>query len=409
MRPAPMNRRARVGAFLGMALAASLGTAQLQAQAQARLLLPEGTVLTVRTQNELNSVNLNAGDHFVTTVAEAVSLNGYTVIPAGTQVEGVVNMVKPATRRESGMIGVDFTRMLFPGGSGVAIAGKLTSTDPAERQQIEAQGNQRVVFIGGRAGTGAAIGAIGTAADPTGILGALGGLLSRGADAVVPVNTMLAVQLQNGISVVGTRVGTGVTNGSELFTSADMIRAAQQSLRSRNYYYGPVDGRLNNDFRRALFNFQIDNQVNATGNLDDDTLDRLGVNMNAVYSPPGAPVFTATQAAVMRRNALNIAGLWRDQIGVTAAGRLATGRNYQAGELEIYFALSAFADNTTLYERLLRQSDNTVGMAAANQALLTSAKRVDAAMRTTTVPSRIRTGWTTVQTDLRLIDPSYYP
>jgi hypothetical protein len=406
MRRATTLQRARVAGFLGLALVASLEAGQLQAQTQARLLLPEGTVLTVRTQNELNSASVNAGDHFVTTVTEAVALNGYQVIPAGTQVEGVVTLAKPATRSESGVIGVDFTRMLLPGGSVVAIVGKLTSTDAAERQQIEAQGNQRVVFIGGRRGTGAAIGAIGAAADPTGVLGTLGSLLSKGADAVVPANTTLAVQLQNGISLVGTRTGT-TTNGSAIFTSADVIRATQQALRTRNYYYGPVDGRMNNDFRRALFNFQIDNNVNATGNLDDDTIDRLGVNMDAVYMPPGTAVFNATQAGVLRRNALNLVGLWRDNIAVSAAGRLGN-RSYTAAELELYFALSAFADNTTLYERLLRQSANMQGMSAANTALLISARRVDTAMQNTSVPSRIRTGWSTVQTDLRIIDPSYF-
>jgi hypothetical protein len=54
-------------------------------------------------------------------------------------------------------------------------------------------------------------------------------------------------------------------------------------------------------------------------------------------------------------------------------------------------------------------SNNVTGMAAANQALLTSARRVDAAMRTVTTPARVRTAWNTITNDLRRLDTTYYP
>ena len=181
-----------------------------------------------------------------------------------------------------------------------------------------------------------------------------------------------------------------------------MVRAAQQALRARNYYRGAVDGRLTNDTRRTLFEFQIDNEIYATGNLDDDTARELGISN--VGTPSGV---TPALAANIRRNAQSLVAIWRDAIGVTPAGRLDPRRNYQAVELEMYFALSAFADNASLYDQMVRQSGTAAGMTAVNQALIGSARRVDAAMMRLSVPSRTLNAWRNIQSDLSTIDYNY--
>jgi peptidoglycan hydrolase-like protein with peptidoglycan-binding domain len=367
--------------------------------------VPEGTVLTVRTDTPLNSQSARVGQAFRTTVSEALDVDGYTVIPRGSSINGQITLARIATSRQSGMIGVEFTQLVLPDGRTTTMYGKLTSTDPEERRQIDAQGDARVVFIGGRSGFGTAIGAIGagSANDPVGgLLGALGTILSEGTNVNVPAGTVIAVQLESGVTLTGSQtIGDAL---STIFTSTTMVRSAQQALRNRNYYRGPVDGRLTNDTRRALFEFQIDNEIYATGNLDMDTAEALGIDMGGVG---GGTAMTPTEAAELRRNAQTVTGTWRDYISITPAGRLSPSRTYQPAELELYFALSAFADNTSLYEQMVRGAANPRGVEAATASLIGSARRVDQALGAMRVPTRTLTLWRTTQTQLREIDARY--
>ena len=394
--------RELLGAALLGAFAVGAGTVPVQAQQR---LVPEGTVLTVRSETPLHSATVSVGDQFITSVMDPVRIDGLTVIPAGSRIEGSVSLARRATSRQSGLIGVDFTRLVLPSGSIYGINGRLTSADPEEREQIEAQGGSRVVFVGGRSGVGAAIGSIG-AGDPndpvSGFLGAIGTLLSRGTDVNVPVNTTLAVELESAIALMATGPATPDTDASTIYTSTEMVRAAQQALRARNYYRGPIDGRLTNETRRALFEFQIDNEMYGTGNLNGETARELGLNTGGTAS-----ALSPAAASVVRRNAQTLVGNWRDMIAVTPAGRLDPRRNYQAAELDLYFALSGFADNASLYDQMIRASNNNVGLAAAGQALVESARRVDTAMQRIGTPQRIVTSWRTIQNDLRVLDSRY--
>jgi hypothetical protein len=383
----------------------TLAATGIPASAQQSVVVPEGTVLTVRTTAPLQSASARVGQAISTTVTEAVNVEGYTVIPMDSRIDGVVTLARPATSRQSGLVGVEFDRLVLPSGRSVAIMGKLTSTDPEERRQIDAQGDARVVFIGGRRGVGTTIGAIGagSANDPVGgFLGALGTLLSEGSDVTVPANTVIAVQLESGIALTGAQtIGDAL---SRIITSATVVRAAQQSLRTRGYYRGAVDGRLSNDMRRALFEFQIDNEIYATGNLDYDTAEALGIDLGGVG---GATRVTPAAAAEMRRNAQVVATAWRDNLSITPAGRLAANRNYLPAELELYFALSAFSDATSLYEQMVRGAANPSGVEAATASLIGSARRVDMAFGAMRAPTRTVNLWRTVQTQLSALDTRY--
>jgi hypothetical protein len=407
MRPQGNGRLARpsILAWVALALAAPL-PAVAQQVATRRMLIPEGTVLAVRTESALSSNSAQVGQTVNTVIPDAVSVEGYTLLPAGTRIQGEVTVVRPASSQNSGIIGVEFTRLTLPNGRGVTIDGKLTSTDPAERRQIEAQADPRVVLVGGRRGVGAAIAGIGAAGDPVaGVLGLFGSLLSKGADVNVPAGTTMAVQLERGLTLTAT---SGVVTSNQgpdaftLYTSTEMIRAAQQALRDRDYYRGSVSGQLTDDTQRALFEFQIDNGIMATGNLDGRTAMALGLSATATGS-----ALAPEEAALVRRNAQTMVGRWRESIGVSTAGRLDPRRSYQEDELALFFALSGFADNASLYEQMVRLSGNTEGVAAASSALVTSAKRVDDAMSRVTVPARIRTGWQAVREDLMVLDPTY--
>src|SRR6185295_19759028 len=105
--------------------------------------------------------------------------------------------VQPADRQRSGVIQVDFDRLTLPGGASYPLDGKLTSTNATERRQIDSDPNARVVLVGGRGGVGATIAGAGSEQSPaSGILAALGSLLSQARDVRVPACTPLAVQLE---------------------------------------------------------------------------------------------------------------------------------------------------------------------------------------------------------------------
>ena len=127
--------RARTVARLGAAWVA-VALASSPVVAQQRLLLPEGTVLTVQTETPLSSQSAEVGQVFSTIVTDSVRVDGFTVIPEGSRIEGEVTMARAATSRESGMIGVEFSRLVFPNSRAMAIAGKLHSIRQAGTQVI---------------------------------------------------------------------------------------------------------------------------------------------------------------------------------------------------------------------------------------------------------------------------------
>lgn len=59
--------------------------------------------------------------------------------------------------------------------------------------------------------------------------------------------------------------------------SRETVRNVQQALKDKGYDPGPVDGIMGPNTRAAIKQFQSDNNLPATGEPDDQTLARLGV------------------------------------------------------------------------------------------------------------------------------------
>lgn len=388
-----------LGALLVM-LGASSGLS-----AQTRLVLPEGSVIIVRTSTPLESSTAKVGQTFETVVSDTVRVDNYTVIPAGSRIRGVVNFAQAANRQQSGVIGVNFDRLALPDGKVYYLSGKLTSTDAAERRQIESDPNARVVLVGGRGGVGAAIAGAGSEKSPaSGILAALGTLLSEARDVRVPAGTPLAIQLEQGLVLTGRGSARG-PDAFTIYTGADRIREAQRLLAQQNYYRGPINGQLDDATQRALFEFQVDKGIIATGNLDGRTAQALG--LTTASAAADATVFSPEEASVVRRGAQALVGRVRQDIGVSGTGRLDSRRQYGEGDLDLWFALSAFADNASLYEQLVRVSGNVEGSALAGKALVNAARRVDAAMPRARTSSQLQNAWTSVRAQLAQLDPTY--
>lgn len=376
------------------------------AQAQTRVTLPTGTVFLVRTEQALQSDEATVGQTFETTVIEDVSVNGYTVIPANSRIRGVVNYVQAATRAQSGVMQVNFNRLTLPSGTSYTIVGKLTSTDSLERRQIDARADSRVVLVGDRAGIGAAIAGAGSSRGSTSsILSALGAMLSEGRDVNVAAGTAFAVQLEQSLTLT-VRGTADLANESTIYTAAARIRAAQQALAKRAYYRGVANGQLDNATRRALFEFQLDNNITATGNLDGRTATALGI-LTANSASGSAGVLSARDASILRRAAQALEARQRRDLGVTEAGALSTTRQVTEDEFDLLFALSAFADNASLYEQFVRGSANSEGAVLAGRALVNSARRVDGALQQVRPSQSVMNLWNQIRVQLQTLDSSY--
>lgn len=389
------------------ALGAAISLAAASTSQAQRVVLPQNSVIIVRTQTALESSTLRQGQTFETIVEDTVGVDNYTVIPEGSRIRGVVTYVRPATRSESGVIEVDFDRLTLSDGTSYAIQGKLTSTDPAERRQIDSMANQRVVLVGGRGGIGAAIAGAGSASRSTSnIFTALGSLLSEGRNVNVPAGTPLAVQLEQSVALRGRGARRG--NDATLYTSAEMIRAAQTALRSQNYYRGTIDGTLNYATQRALFEYQTDKNLNASGNLDWRTAQSLGLSgiVGSGTGVGGSAIMSAEAASTLRRNAQAIAARQRQDLSVPSTGRYSSTR-FADADVDLWFALSAFADNASLYEQVIRGAGTTSGSTMAGRALLNAARRVDSAISQARSSTAVRDAWVSIRSQLSNLDSTY--
>jgi peptidoglycan hydrolase-like protein with peptidoglycan-binding domain len=386
--------RAAMSAALALALAAA------PMAAQSRVVLPAGSVILVRTTTPLQSASAQTGQSFETTVSETVGVDEYSVIPEGSRIRGVVSVARAATRQQSGVIEVVFDRITLPDGTALPIAGKLTSTDTAERRQIEQDPNARVVLVGGRGGIGAAIAGAGASRTPNNIFAALGSLLSEGRDVNVPAGTALAVELERAVTLRG----RGRLRGGEaftLYTAPERIRAAQTALAQKNYYRGSANGTLDDATRRALFEFQIDQRLSATGNLDGRTARALGLNM--ALGAAGSSM-SAEEASALRRDAQELVARWRSELGSSSVGRLNPSRSYSQGDVDLWFALSAFADNASIHEQIVRNGGNADAAVIAGRALAGVARRVDTAMQAVRVSSQLQSAWAALRRPLTTLE-----
>jgi hypothetical protein len=127
---------------------------QRRAEAAQPVVVPAGTVLTVRLGQAVGSKISNSGDAFPATLAQPVVVGGATVIPAGAEAEGTVVQAAPLGR--------------FKGGAMLSLALTSITVDKAPHQVQTAavsrteksKGKRSAVLIGGGAGLGALIGGL---------------------------------------------------------------------------------------------------------------------------------------------------------------------------------------------------------------------------------------------------------
>ncbi|HSV73710.1 MAG TPA: hypothetical protein VLH79_08125 [Chthonomonadales bacterium] len=169
-------------ALPAVAAALTALTASLPARAE-RVVLPTGTVLPVRLDGSLSSRTARPGDRFTAGVRRGGGDNG---LPRGSRIRGVVRQAVPARGDRPGVLDVEFTRLVFPGGRSESIDGRLIALDSRSVRvtrggrlvATEDRARDRMTFVGAGAGAGLIIGSIAKhSAVESALLGAAAGLL----------------------------------------------------------------------------------------------------------------------------------------------------------------------------------------------------------------------------------------
>jgi hypothetical protein len=206
-----------------MILPCALLATMLSAQTNAPV--PAGTALMVRLETTLATFSNKPGDPFRGSITQPVVVNGQTLLPAGTVVEGRVTKVSEP-RRISGKptIGILPEAVILPTGERLYLDATLTDTnipgtDVNSEGQFKGSGHDRndQLEVGGGAAGGMLVG--GLAGGPVGVL--VGGAVGAGAttthwlikhhSAILPAGTQLTLELNRPLTMTAPQ--TASANG----------------------------------------------------------------------------------------------------------------------------------------------------------------------------------------------------
>ena len=166
------------------------------------LVVPAGTILTVRLGQSVGSKISSPGQTFTATLASPVSVDGKTAIPAGVTASGTVVDAKPLGRFKGGASLQLRLTSITVGGSEQSISTSSvvrTATGKGKRTAVLAGGGAALgALIGGLAGggKGAGIGAL-----AGGGAGAGGAAFTGNKDIVLPAESALSFKLEQPIEV----------------------------------------------------------------------------------------------------------------------------------------------------------------------------------------------------------------
>jgi hypothetical protein len=192
------------GAFDSSELAPSMAAASapVAKPAPRPVIVPSGTVLTVRTSQELNSKSSQSGQTFLATLAQPIGVNGKTALPSGSTVSGtVVNAKAKGKIKGQGELSLALTSISVGGHTYSIRTNVLSST-------TKGKGKRTAVTTGGGAAGGALIGGIAGGGKGAGIgalvgagVGFIGGAATGNKQIEIPAESALSFTLTESLTL----------------------------------------------------------------------------------------------------------------------------------------------------------------------------------------------------------------
>ena len=182
------------------------------------LIVPAGTEVQARLENDLSTERSRAGDQFTATITTPVNAgNGRVAIPAGARIRGEVSSVEagktlPSIRGKA-RLNLKFNEILLPNGTAVPMTATLVSVTQGRQASAGEEGEVRDRTTGGEVaktvGIGAGLGTIaglifGSTLKGLAIGAIAGGgyvLATQGGKVSVPAESGLVVRLDRALSV----------------------------------------------------------------------------------------------------------------------------------------------------------------------------------------------------------------
>jgi hypothetical protein len=166
------------------------------------VVVPAGTTFTVRLAEAIGSKLSSPGDTFKATLADDITVNGNTVIPAGATARGTVVDAKPLGKLKGGaLLQVRLTSIVVNGVS------QSIDTTSVERQE-KGKGKRTAALAGGGAALGGIIGGLagGGKGAAIGLLagggaGGAGAAYTGNKEIVLPAESALSFKLKGSFQV----------------------------------------------------------------------------------------------------------------------------------------------------------------------------------------------------------------
>jgi hypothetical protein len=190
-----------------------------------------GTRIPIQLRQPLSTKTAQVGDPVYAQTAFPVVANSTMIIPAGTWVQGTVDMVKRAGRiKGTAELQFHLTKLIYPNGYTLDVAAAIanvpgdagtTMKEPGTVAHQPEKGTD-LERIGSNASRGAMIGSVaGAAANPSirglgvgGLAGVAAGtliaVLARGSDVLFPTGTSVEIALSQAIAIDRTATGQAI-------------------------------------------------------------------------------------------------------------------------------------------------------------------------------------------------------
>ena len=184
--------------------------------------LPIGTGMKMKLETTISTDRSKPGDLFHGRVTEPVRVDGKTVIPVGTAVQGkVMRLTEPRRIAGTPEITLRPDRLTLPNGSEYAFSATIVDTDKASHTTVNDEGkihgpgrsgHDNVELIGG-AGAGTVIGALADGAKGGLIGGAVGvsiaaaHWMTKRHSAMLPAGTEITLELTRPMSLTAVDAG----------------------------------------------------------------------------------------------------------------------------------------------------------------------------------------------------------